>query len=61
MSFHEGVQGPFRRLLWSPDVGNAAGEGRHEACPYVVGIRQEDVIGFEVTMNDAQLVRGIGA
>ena len=43
-----------------PGVGNADGEGRHEACPYVVvGIRQKDVIGFEVAMNDAQLVRGV--
>jgi hypothetical protein len=51
MSFHEGVQGPFRRLLWPLGVGNADGEGRHEACPYVVRMRQEDVIGFEVTMT----------
>jgi hypothetical protein len=47
--------------LCPPDVGNADGEGAHERRPYVVGIRQENVIGFEVTMNDAQLVCGVQA
>ena len=70
---HNGSEG---RVFRPPTVGNADGEGRHEACPYVlgkrprvvgahegrpyvVGIRQENVIGFEVAMNDAELVRGV--
>jgi hypothetical protein len=44
-----------------PGVGNADGEGARERRRRVVGIGEENVIGLEVAMNDAQLVRGVQA
>ena len=33
--------------------------GARKGCRHMVGVGQKDIIGFEVAMNDAQLVRDV--